>query len=50
MSKSKTTTSLTPSTGLQLWRTLADISYVGKAQENIANNTKISVEEIIEAT
>jgi hypothetical protein len=34
--------SLTPSTGLQLWRTSADISYVNKAQENIANNTKKS--------
>ena len=39
--------SLTPSTGLQLQRTLADISYVNKAWENIANNIKISVEEII---
>jgi len=47
MSKSQTTMSLTPSTGLQLQRTLADISYVNKAWENIANNIKISVEEII---
>jgi hypothetical protein len=37
MSKSQTTMSLTPSTGLQLRRTAADISYVNKAWENIAN-------------
>jgi len=49
MSKSQTTMSLTTSTGLQLWRTSVDSSHVNKARENIANNIKISVEEIIGA-
>jgi hypothetical protein len=48
MSKSQTTTSLTPSTGT-FWRTSADISYVNKARENVSNNIKNSVEEIIGA-
>jgi len=38
--------SLTLSTALQLWKTLADISYVNKAWENTAKNIKISVKEI----
>jgi hypothetical protein len=38
--------SLTLSTGLQLWKTLADNSYVSKAWEYTAENIKISVQEI----
>jgi hypothetical protein len=36
----------TLSTGLQLWKTLADSRYVNKVWEYTAENTKISVKEI----
>ena len=36
---------LTPSTGLQLWRTSASSSYVNKAWKNIVENIKISLKQ-----
>jgi hypothetical protein len=38
--------SLTLSTGLQLWKTLADSSYFNKVWQYTAENIQISVKEI----